>query len=95
MLKITIHETPETVAINLEGRVTGAWAAELGQIWREAAPRVHSRVVSMDLREVTFADADGKRILREIEGETDAILIATTPWARHLANEITDKNPNE
>ena len=94
MLRITINESPEQLAINLEGRVTGPWAAELGQIWMEAAPRLNSRAVSLDLRNVTYVDEDGKQILRQIESETGALLIATTPWARHLVAEIRSENPD-
>jgi hypothetical protein len=50
--------------------------------------------VSLDLREVTYVDEEGKQILRQIETETGATMIATTPWSRHLVAEICDKNPN-
>jgi hypothetical protein len=95
MLRITIHESPEELAINLEGRIAGPWAEELGQIWKEAAPRVNAKVVSVDLRSVTGVDEDGKRILREIEKQTGAVLIATTPWTKHLVNEISNQNAND
>src|SRR6266700_1655500 len=95
MLRITITETPDELAINLEGRVIGPWAAELGQIWMEAAPRLDSRAVSLDLRSVTYVDEDGKQILRQIESESGAVLIATTPWTRHLVAEIREESPNQ
>jgi len=94
MLKITIRETPEKLAIDLAGRVAGAWAAELGQAWIKAAPQLRSRAVSVDLRDVTYVDEEGKQILRQIETETGAAMIATTPWTRHLVAEICDKNPD-
>jgi anti-anti-sigma regulatory factor len=95
MLRITIDETPETAAIILEGRLAGAWVTELRRAWMEAAERLNARPVSLDLRNVTFVDEDGKRILREIEEQTRAELIATTPWTKHLVAEICDSNPNE
>jgi hypothetical protein len=52
-------------------------------------------VVSVDLRSVTGVDEDGKRILREIEKQTGAVLIATTPWTKHLVNEISNQNAND
>ena len=94
MLKITIRETPEELVIDLSGRVAGAWAAELGQAWMKAALNRRSRAVLLDLREVTYVDAEGKQILRQIEAETGAALIATTPWTRQLVAEIRDKSPN-
>jgi anti-anti-sigma regulatory factor len=91
MLKITIRETPEELAINLSGRVAGAWVAELEQVWKELAPRRNHREVLLDLRDVTYVDEGGKQILRQIEHETGAELIATTPWTRHLVAEICNK----
>jgi len=35
-----------------------------------------------------YADDDGKRVLREIHTQTQAELIASTPWTKHLAREI-------
>ena len=95
MLRITIHETSETLAVVLEGRLAGAWVAELKRAWTEAAVRVNMRPVSLDLRDVTYADEDGKRVLREIEEQTGAALIANTQWTKHLAAEISGENPNE
>lgn len=95
MLRITINETPEAATIILEGRLAGAWVAELKRVWTEAAERLKALPVSLDLRDVTYADEDGKRALREIEEQTGATLIATTPWTKHLVAEICDKNPNE
>jgi anti-anti-sigma regulatory factor len=95
MLRITINETPEAATIILEGRLAGAWVAELKQAWTDAAVRLNARRVSLDLRNVTFVNEDGKRVLREIEEQTGAELIATTPWTKHLVAEICDANPNE
>ena len=88
MLRITIHETTETLTINLEGRVTGPFAAELQQAWDVAAQGLKARAVFVDLRNVLYVDEEGKRVLRAIEAQTGAELIATTPWARQLAAEI-------
>lgn len=95
MLRITIHETVQTMAITLEGRVVGAWAAELAQAWSEAAGAVNGRAVTVDLRSVTGVDRDGKRILSAIEMRTGATLIATTPWTKQLADEICQRNESD
>jgi hypothetical protein len=94
MLRITIRETADELAINLEGRVAGPWVAELEQVWTEAKQRLNDRDVSLDLRDVTYMDEDGKQILRRIEMETGADLIATTPWTRHLVAQIRDTKAN-
>lgn len=94
MLKITIHEAADELTINLEGRVAGPWVAELQQVWMKTAATLNSRPVSLDLREVTYMDEGGKLLLRQIENETGAALIATTPWTRQLVAQIRDTKTN-
>jgi anti-anti-sigma factor len=94
MLKITKRETAEELVINLEGRVAGPWAAELSSFWMEMAPQRKTRAVVVDLRDVTYMDEEGKMVLREIESQTGAELIATTPWTRHLVAEILETKTN-
>ena len=95
MLRITIDEAPQTLTIILAGRLTGAWVAELGQAWKKAAQRRNGRAVSLDLRSLLWADEEGKRLLREIEEQTGAELVATTLWTKHLAAEIAGNNQND
>jgi hypothetical protein len=87
-LRITIHEEPDAIAIKLEGRVAGPWAEELSRVWVETAPRVGSRKLSIDLRQVTYADAGGERILKGIYAERETELVASTPWTQYLAEVI-------
>jgi hypothetical protein len=86
MLRITIHETDDEMAIRLEGRIGHAWA--------EAAPRLASREVVLDLRDVIFADEKGKQVLKEIHSQTKAKLVADTQWSQFLAGEVSGINPD-
>ncbi len=88
-LKITIQSNDKEIGITLEGRVAGAWVAELNRVWVETAPQRGNRTLSIDLRNVTYADAPAKQLLREIYSQTQAKLIASSPWAQYLAEEIT------
>jgi hypothetical protein len=88
-LKITIQNGDKEIGITLEGRVAGPWVAELSRVWVETAPQLANRTVSIDLRNVIYADALGKQVLREIYAQTHARLIASSPWAQYLAEEIT------
>ena len=88
-MKITIQNGDKEIGITLEGRVAGPWVAELNRVWVETAPQLGSRTLSIDLRNVIYADAAGKQALREIYAQTHARLIATSPWAQYLAEEIT------
>ena len=75
--------------MRLEGRVAGPWANELDRVWAETAPTVHSKKLVIDLHNVTYADANGKQVLRDIYAQTHAELVASTPWTQFLVEEVT------
>jgi anti-anti-sigma regulatory factor len=87
-LKITIQEQDQTIEIKLEGRVVGPWVAELRRVWGETAAQLGAKALSIDIQHVTYADAEGKQALRDIYAQTHAKLIASSPWAQYLAEEI-------
>jgi len=88
MLRISIEEKENATEITLEGRVAGPWAEELNRFWAETAPLLASRQLSIDLRNVTYADDGGKQVLSEIYAQTGATLVTSTPWTQYLAAEI-------
>jgi anti-anti-sigma regulatory factor len=92
VLRITVDEKPGTIVIKLEGRLAGPWAAELDRLWEETAPVTARKKLSLDLRETTFADAGGIRILRTIYSQTGAAILTATPWTQYLAEEVKRKN---
>jgi hypothetical protein len=75
--------------------VAGPWAAELNRVWAETAPRLAAKKLTLDLRNVTYADVLGKRVLKEIYSRTEAELVASTPWTQYLADEISGNNAVE
>ena len=92
MLRIYFQENSNAIVIKLEGRVAGPWAAELGRLWEEQAPAFAQKKLSLDLRETTFADAGGIRILQTIYSQTGAAILAGTPWTQYLAEEVANTN---
>jgi len=92
VLRITVEENSQAIVIKLEGRVTGPWAAELGRLWEEKAPDAAQKKLSLDLRETTFADAGGIKVLRAIYSQTGAAILAATPWTEYLAEEVVRKD---
>jgi anti-anti-sigma regulatory factor len=94
VLRITVEQSSEAVVLKLEGRLTGPWVEELDRVWEQTAPALHQRRLSLDLRETTFADAGGIRILHAIYSQTGARILAGTPWTQYLADEITANNSN-
>lgn len=87
-LRISISESKTSMGITLEGRVAGPWAAELSRVWVETAPQLQSRELILDLRNITYADSAGTETLKRIYTQSQAKLLAASPWTEYLANEI-------
>lgn len=87
-LRITVQERESSIEVTLEGRLAGPWVAELSKAWREAAPRLESRSLSLNLRDLTSWSEDGKQVLREIVAQASPEILTRDPVTRHLAQEI-------
>nr|HEV7955034.1 TolC family protein [Candidatus Acidoferrales bacterium] len=72
MLKITVQRDETKSTLLLEGKLAGAWVAEVENSW--AAERAKAKEVLVDLNEVTFVDAEGKALLTKLH-EAGAALI--------------------
>jgi anti-anti-sigma regulatory factor len=69
MLKITIHNSTNAATLNLEGRLAGPWVAELERSWRVVKDDSREKPVIVDLCEVTFVDAEGRKLLSSMYGQ--------------------------
>jgi hypothetical protein len=68
MLRITTSGTDTgPTAILAEGRLVGPWVGELERAMGGRIPRVAGAY--LDLAGVTFADADGVRLLRQLRAQ--------------------------
>jgi predicted trehalose synthase len=97
-LRITIEQSGNAALLTLEGRIAGAWAAELGRVWVDSASQLTGHKLSINLSNVIFADAEGMKVLRDIYAQAHPELVASTPWTRHLASKIaanTGDIPNQ
>lgn len=92
VLRISVDEKSDAVVLKLEGRLAGPWVAELDRLWRERAPAFERKNLSLDLREITFADAGGIRVLKAIHSRTGAALLSGTPWTQYLAEEVASND---
>ena len=92
MLRITFEEKSNAIVIKLEGRIAGPWATELGRLWEEKAPEFAQKKMSLDLRDTTFADAVGIKVLRTIYSQTGTTILTGTPWTEYLAEEVARKD---
>jgi len=87
-LRITVQENVAELVIKLEGRLAGPWAAELDRLWTDIKPTLATRRLVLDIRDTTFADAGGIRVLRSIDAQTQAAILTGTPWTEYLADEV-------
>ena len=87
MLKITLHDSAAELRFRLEGRLSGAWVAELRQCWLTAQSTVRTRKTILDLAEVDYVDGDGQTLLAEMF-QHGVTLKAVTPLIREVVQEI-------
>jgi anti-anti-sigma regulatory factor len=95
MLRITIHDEPDAVRLQLEGKVTGGLVSEFDRTWRSLAPSLGSKKLIVDLREVIHMDAEARGLLAEIHKKTGADFIANTPMAKYFADEARRRSKRE
>ncbi len=82
MLRIDVIERDDQAVLMLEGRVAGAWVDEVRRSCRNALGR--AAAVTLDLRAVSFVDADGVVLLRELASRRVALANATPFVAAQL-----------
>ena len=66
MLKITVHDAPEAITFQVEGKLVGAWARELELSWEQAGSLRVRKAPIVDLTETLYVDAEGRRVLAEL-----------------------------
>lgn len=66
MLRITIQEGSGYATIKLEGDLSGPWVKELERCWKSALATAEKRDLRVELDTVTYVDASGKTLLREM-----------------------------
>jgi anti-anti-sigma regulatory factor len=86
-LKITTATTPHELAIRLEGRLAGPAVDELRRAWDLLTQSSDSKKVSIDLCSLTFVDAAGRKLLRQIHQATNAEFQADGPLTKLFAAE--------
>ena len=93
MLKITIHDNPEVLTFQLEGKLAGPWVQELRDCWESKLASRQPSATRLDLRGVTFVDAGGQQLLAELHRQ-HAELLAAGCLMKTLVAEIT-RNPTD
>jgi outer membrane protein len=90
MLRITTEKKRGRTVLSVEGRLTGAWVETLAECWRT---RAAEEKFSVDLCGVSFIDAAGKTLLKEIH-EQGGKLIAEGCLNQAIVQEIEGREQN-
>lgn len=69
MLRITIADTPSEQKWVLAGRLTKTCVDQLRANWKESRSARAGRSCLVDLRDVTFIDESGEKVLRKMMDE--------------------------
>jgi ABC-type transporter Mla MlaB component len=88
MLRITVHREPDSIELQLEGRLAGDWVHELRSVWNEVASSARRETVTVTLTDVSGVDTAGRRLLQEIVS-AGVVLAGAGLFARALIDEIT------
>jgi ABC-type transporter Mla MlaB component len=91
MFRITVHDDPESLTFQLEGRLAGPWVRELEECWRRTVAG-RRPAVRFDLTGLTYIDAAGKAFLAAMHRE-GAGFVAADCLTKALVAEITKAPP--
>jgi hypothetical protein len=69
MLRITVHDYPGVLVLQLKGRVAVPWLLELEKLWPKTVASRGKPVLTVDLTGVTLIDAAGKAFLSAMHRE--------------------------
>jgi anti-anti-sigma regulatory factor len=86
MLRIYIHNEVPVTSFVLEGKLVGPWVEELKQGWESALAANPSRLMLVDLADVSFIDAEGRALLARMRQKGARLLSAGV-----LINAIVDE----
>jgi anti-anti-sigma regulatory factor len=91
MLRITVHDSPESVTFQIEGGLAGSWVGEVEKCRQRALADRGRPAVRFDLAGVTFIDAAGKAYLAAMH-RLGAEFVAADCLTKAIVAEIT-KSP--
>jgi hypothetical protein len=88
MLRITIHDSPQSLTFQLEGRLVVPWLRVLEECWQSTLARQREPILRVDLTGVTFIDAAGQVCLAELHRQ-GAEFLAADCLTKAVVDEIT------
>jgi hypothetical protein len=93
MFRVSYSDTADGQRWSLYGRLAGPWVDEMRSCWKYARDRAPLAHAIVDLKDVTFIDQAGEKLLAEMRN-AGAELIATGVEHQHLLATLDDpKSP--
>jgi ABC-type transporter Mla MlaB component len=89
MLRITVHDNPESITFQLEGRLVGARVTEVEECRQRALADRRQPAVRLDLAGVTFVDDAGKAYQAAMH-RLGADFVATACLTKAIVAEISN-----
>ena len=89
MLRVTIHDVPGSLTLQLEGKLAGPWVREAEMCWERTLAAIVQPVRRFDLTGVTLIDPAGKAFLTAAHAQ-GAELVASGCLMRAIVAEITN-----
>lgn len=87
MLRITVHDEPGSVTLELEGQLAGQWVRVLEECWQAILARDRKPILRVDLTGVTFIDSVGRCFLANLYAK-NAEFIASDCMTKAVVEEI-------
>jgi anti-anti-sigma regulatory factor len=94
MLRITVHDNPQVLTFQLEGRLAGPCLRELEECWQSTLARQRKPILRIDLTGVTFIDAAGEACLAAMYHQ-GAELVAADCLTKAIVAEIAGLSLSE
>jgi anti-anti-sigma regulatory factor len=90
MMKAQVRESDDhRVTLHVCGRLAAeGWVGELAKCWDAALLKYHGRPIVVDLRDVTFIDHAGERLLESMH-RSGATFLAAGLLTQEVVNKIT------
>jgi anti-anti-sigma regulatory factor len=87
MLRITVHDAPPVMTLQLEGQLAGPWVRVLEECWQSAVARRPVPVLRVDLTGLTFMSTSGRACLVSLRRQ-GAEFVAADDLTNAVVDEI-------
>ncbi len=88
MMRITVHDSPQALTLQLEGELAGLWVQEIEKCWKDNLTSRRRPILRVDLTGVISISGAGKACLAAMHRQ-GAEFIAVDCLMKSIVDEIT------